>query len=48
MLKNLSNLGMGKRDTMQEIVEQEAEQFSESWRNKKGKSIHSRVKLIII
>ena len=36
MLKNLSDLGMGNRDTLGDIIEQEASQFASLTRKKKG------------
>ncbi len=44
MLKSLSDLGMGKRDTMEDIIEQEAEQLAEFFKKKEGMVITSRVR----
>ncbi len=43
MLKNLSDLGMGNRDTMEDVIEQEVEQIAESFKQKKSKPMNSRV-----
>ncbi len=43
VVRNLSDLGMGKRDTMEDVIEQEAEQLAETWKKTKGSPIKSRV-----
>ena len=43
MLKSLSDLGMGKRDTMEDVIEQEAEQLADKFKGSKGRAMNSRV-----
>ena len=43
MFKCLSDLGMGKRDTMEEVIEQESRSLGELFKTKKGQPINSRV-----
>ena len=45
MLKTLSNLGMGNRDVLEEIIEEEAAQFASLIKKKKGQILTSRVNL---
>ncbi len=46
MLKSLSDLGMGNRDTLEDIIEQEASQFASLAKKKQGQQLTSRVKSI--
>ena len=43
MLKSLSDLGMGNRDTLEDIIEQEAAQFASLAKAKAGQQMTSRV-----
>ncbi len=43
-MKTLSNLGMGKKDTMQDIVEQEADEFAGTLKRRRGQPVQSRVR----
>ncbi len=43
MLKHLSDLGMGKGDTMAGVIEQEAEQILERLTDREGMSLPSQV-----
>ncbi len=43
MLKSLSDLGMGNRDTLEDIIEQEASQFASLAKKKQGQQLTSRV-----
>ena len=45
MLKSLSDLGMGKRDTMEEIIEQESRQLADLFKLKEGQPLKSRVSM---
>ncbi len=45
MAKNLSDLGMGNKDTMDEVIEQEAEQMAETFKKTNGSLINSKVRL---
>ncbi len=47
MLKTLSNLGMGNRDVLEEIIEEEAAQFASLIKKKKGHILTSRVNLAL-
>lgn len=42
MLKNLSDLGMGKKDTMEDVIYQEAEQVAERLRGSSGKAVSAK------
>ncbi len=44
LMKTLSNLGMGKKDTMQDIVEQEADEFAGTLKRRRGQPVQSRVR----
>ncbi len=44
MAKNLSDLGVGNKDTMEDIIEQEAEQMAETFKKNNGAPFKSKVR----